>query len=549
MSEATPLLKDSSPTRMFKPLAGHFGLISSTLAATLLTASVTAQSFSAKLAAVRSLAPAFSPDVLHYGTPSGQVATPHSRVQVFGFPTPGATIQLQVVGARPNVDATFYVASAYDDVQVPGLGRVLVDANSAQTHQTTTDGNGRGSVTLTLPTTMSVGEELFVQCNSIDSGSSSPTWDLSTAACIELGSAAKPIRMVSHLAGGITLSGVGSSVSSTLSGVYAQEWAPDVAGSVKGSVAVHTLTSSVTVNGVVIEELRVQPGVNLNEVTWTAGNFLHLPVGTADEFLVSFTSQSVEYGPYAVAGTMSARLGGVNVNLGTIPTTDSNPLGGASITLAMSEVYLGPEYFAELDASGLPLTVGGGALITPRQVSDRFDAGAVHAAAILAAHGGDTAMFSAVNPAYLQYLADEGVSLFLVTEGRASNAAEVQELINTSQLVAQDGLTALALAKICALLGVGGLGLEDALLDECADELQEIGTNLDAGEYKKAAKSMGKMLDKVMSKKFAKKLADKIGAKAAGKVIAKTAAKCVPLIGWGILAVSLIWSLAEQYFD
>jgi len=537
---------------MYKQLFGPLGLVPIVLSSVLTTTASAQTSLSAAVAQIRSVPLTFSPDVLHYGTSSGQVASPKSQVQIFGFPMPGATIEIQVVGARRGVDATFYVASAPDDVLVPGVGRVLIDTSTAQSYQTTTDQGGRATLSLTLPATMQVGDELYVQCNTLNSNAPAPTWELSSAACFELGSAAKPIGMLCHLAGAITVAGVGSSVSSNaLSGIYAQEWAPDTGGAVKGSVAVHTETSSITVNGTLIQDLRVQPGANANEVSWSAATFLSLPAGTADEFLVSFTSQSVEYGPYVVPGTMMARLGAVTVNLGPVPTTDNNPLGGATITLATNEVFVGPEYFDAMDALGLPDGLTQGAQVTARQVNDRFAACAEQIAAVLAAHGGDTAMFSAAMPTYLQFVAAEASGLLAFTDGRASTAAEVHELVDTNQMALEDAGVSFWLSKICALLGIDDFqdAFSDTVLEECGDLLKEMGANLNAGKYKKAAKTTAKILDKVMSKKFAEKLAGKIGKKAAGKILAKTAAKFVPIVGWAFFCGSVIWALVEQYFE
>ena len=186
----------------------------------------------------------YSPDVLHYGTATGQTPAPRSRVQVFGFPMPGSTIELQVRGARPNVTATFYIATAPADQQIPGIGRLLVDLSGALSVQTTTDAQGSAAVLVTIPADGAPGQESFVQCMTVDSTSPSPQTELSTAAYFELGGAMKPIGAVSHLSGSITVGSQGASVLSTeVSGIHVLEWRPAGNGRIKGTVAIHTNTT------------------------------------------------------------------------------------------------------------------------------------------------------------------------------------------------------------------------------------------------------------------------------------------------------------------
>ena len=98
----------------------------------------------------------------------------------------------------------------------------------------------------------------------------------------------------------------------------------------------------------------------------------------------------------------------------------------------------------------------------------------------------------------------------------------------------------------CVVHGFPGT---DTVLEECGDQLKELGKQIDAGKYKKAAKTLGKILDKMVSGKFAKKLAEKVGKEAAGKILRKIGAKCIPVIGWGLLIADAIWTIIEQWLE
>lgn len=523
-----------------------------TSAATLLLSSLL---FVPSLAVAQVLPPAqpvpivtFSPDVIQYGTASGQVGNPCARAQVFGFPRPGAAIELQVVDARPGVAATFYLSSSWGDQVVPGLGRVLVDTNGATTYQTTTDANGRASVSVTVPANATAGDEYFVQCHTVDAGAS-PMWELSSAAYFEVGTAQKPIAMVSHLTGTITISGVGATVSSqSLSGLHVLDWRP-ATGGVLGTAAVHTSTGSIQVNGTSISDLCVQPGASdPAAILWQAGTFLTVPVGTADQFLVSFTALGQDYGPYVVPGTISSSLGDVNVQLGTIPNLDNNPLAGASLGLDMDEALVGPEYFASLDSLGLPLTVEGGRAITEQDVMQRFAAFDALFASLLATHPGDRSFFAAPNLNYAQFLAAEAQLLSQLTGGRATTSQGLHAMVAAGQMSVDDLNLSLWLSKLFAICGLPGIGsgFTDAFLDECGSLWKELGRQINNGSYKAAAKTTAKILKKMMTPRFAKKLANKIGKAAAGKLLRALGAKCVPVVGWAWLIGSFIWTFIEQ---
>ena len=124
-------------------------------------------------------------------------------------------------------------------------------------------------------------------------------------------------------------------------------------------------------------------------------------------------------------------------------------------------------------------------------------------------------------------------------------------MIHIGQIGPDDALWRLILSKICALLGIDDVveGFTDTVIEECGDLLKEVGKQVDAGKYKKAAKTLGKVLDKMVSTKFAKKLGEKIGKEAAGKILRKIGAKCIPVIGWGLLIADAIWTIIEQWLE
>jgi hypothetical protein len=492
----------------------------------------------------------YSPDVLPYGAPSGLLPDPRSRVQVFGFPRPGVTIELQVVGARPNVAATFVVSNGWADQQVPGFGRVLVDTTGATTITTTTGMDGSAVVPLTLPASAQVGDDWFVQCNTVDSGGS-PVWELSSAAAFEVGNSTKPIGMTSHLAGTITVAGGGGAVTSpNVSGVLSREWNPR-SGGVSGFVAVHTVTDVVQVNGVTIHDLHVHPGVTDAGIAWTGGTFLTVPAASPDQFFVGFTVSGVEFGPYAVPGTLGVSLGDVAVSLGPIPALDSNPLAGAVIQLDLDETFVGTEYFQHLDSLGLPASLAAGYAVTGTEVEATFLAHATALEEALAAHLGNRACFTLTIPAYATFLAREAAVLTTVTGGLASTNVQVHELVRAGTLTEDEGLGSVVFAKFCALLDIADDidGLKEVFDELCGDLNKQLQKQVKAGKYKAAAKTAGKILDKMASEKFAKKLADKVGSSVAKKILKKVCAGCVPFFGWAYLVGGMIWTLIEQLLE
>jgi hypothetical protein len=490
----------------------------------------------------------FSPDVLHYGGPSGQTQNPRSRVQVYGFPRAGTTIELQVLGARPNVAATFYVSTGYANRSIGNFGRILVDTLAATTHQATTDANGRATVALAVPATAQVGDEFFVQCSTIDSGSA-PQIEWSSAAAFQVGSARKPIGMTSHLAGTITVAGVGATVTSpSVSGLHVLEWRASVGG-VSGELAISTESDAIVVNGVPISDLRIQSGVNDSGLVWTAADFLRVPATTADAFFVSFQAGGLDFGPYVVPGTIGSWLGDVVVQMGTVPALDNNPLAGASIALDLDEVFFGPEYLAQVDALDLTQGLAAGAALTEAEVAQTFAAMDALFAQRFAGHAGDRSFYDNQLVAYSSFITREAITLSILTDGMATTSEELHQLIESGVITSWSGFLDLIWGKICAFFDIADLAhdLKEVFEEECGELAKEAKKQIDSGDYKGAAKTTGKILDKVASKKFMKKVADKAGSEAAKKLGKKIGAKCLPVIGWALGIIDLIKTFVEQW--
>jgi hypothetical protein len=490
------------------------------------------------------------PDVLHYGASSGQVANPTSRVQIYGFAAPGRTIDLQVVGARPNVDATFYFSTGHADVQLPGIGWQLIDPTGALLLSTVTDGQGKASISLPIPLNAKAGDEFFVQCETIDTGSPMPAIELSSAAYLEIGSAPRSIGAGSLLAGDIVVIDDGVATKSpTASGILMQEWRP-AGNQSPGTLAVHVGVTSLSVNGQNIINLLVQPGVNEDEVVWNSSNFQYVAPGTADAFLVSYEHAGTEYGPYVVSGTISSVIGDVNVDLDPIVSTDGGPLDGAMISLNMDESFVDPQYFDDMPKSLLLEGFGDPRSITPDDV-DRLFARAERVVEALLANQESLGFYNAEMPTYEEFVTLEAAHLLALTGGLASNSHEMHEALSVGRISLDEGFDNILVSKLLAALGIndGIAGFADTLKEMCGKLCKKASTQVDAGEYKKAAKTLGKILDKVASKKFAKKLADKIGRKLAGKILAQFASKFVPIIGWAWFISALLWAIIEQWFD
>jgi len=493
-----------------------------------------------------------TPDVNFYGEASGQIPSPTSRTSMFGFPVPGATVELQVIGARPHTKATFYIATAADDIQLPGLGRLLVDMSTAISYQTTVDGQGRASIPFTIPNGAQSGDEQFVQCFTTDTASPSPTTELASAVNFQLGEAAKTVVNVSNLVGEITVTSNGTPVSSNdLSGIYAVEWGPRTADRVTAGVVVDTITSSITVRGELVEDLRVQSIGQSSPIVWSADDFLTVPTSTTDKFLVNYTHQNKDYGPYTVSGQVSASIGDVDVRLDPLPGGNNGPLAGAAIDLDMTETLLDPRYFTEIQYSGLPDPTQDPASITPQDAANQFVRADALMTSMLASLHSATGYYNGDMPTYHQFVADEAEILLILTNGMASTAVGLHEMVSNSIITQRESFATLLASKLLAASGVkkGVKGFNEAFLDTFGDQLDEIARDLDAKEYKKAAKGIGKIFKGIVGKEFRKALGDKVGRKLAGEILAKIGARCIPLIGWGIFGVSLLWALVEQWND
>ena len=145
----------------------------------------------------------YTPDVEQYGTASGQVANPSSYVQMFGFPTPGQTIELQLRGAPPGSSTTFYVSNSHANNNVSGVGRILVDLSGATSHTAMVDAQGNASVSIVIPANTPLGSESYVQCLTRTTNQQA---DLSQALYFEVGETSH-LTMQGTVDGSLSVSG------------------------------------------------------------------------------------------------------------------------------------------------------------------------------------------------------------------------------------------------------------------------------------------------------------------------------------------------------
>ena len=177
---------------------------------------------SAAVARPISLTGKYTPDADQYGSASGQVASPSSYVQMFGFPMRGETIELQLRDARPGSLATFYISDSHNDEVVPNLGRVLVDLNSATTQMATVDSQGNASVSITIASNTPFGTESYVQCITSDAAQ---VLELSKAVYFEVGQI-PIVHMMANVDGAMTVTSQYGTSSPGASGTYNYEWEP-----------------------------------------------------------------------------------------------------------------------------------------------------------------------------------------------------------------------------------------------------------------------------------------------------------------------------------
>ena len=503
---------------------------------------------SAAVARPISLTGKYTPDADQYGSASGQVASPSSYVQMFGFPMRCETIELQLRDARPGSLATFYISDSHNDEVVPNLGRVLVDLNSATTQMATVDSQGNASVSITIASNTPFGTESYVQCITSDAAQ---VLELSKAVYFEVGQI-PIVHMMANVDGAMTVTSQYGTSSPGASGTYNYEWEPaGNVGKVDGFMSLATEAGLSTPVGF-IPDLTVQSTGEGPGIVWDATNFLEMPNGIVDEFWVSYTHQGTEYGPYTVSALTTVDAMDIDTQLSALPTGDGGPLDGATITLDLSKVCLQPAHFDEIDGlgtSGLASGPGGGAGITGMDVEAEFDRAEFLMGRALLPLSGYADFFEPEMPSYAQFVSLEGVQLMVLTNGQASTIQQMRA--NNEGVLAVGDDKNVFLAKLYAAIGINE-SLKDfkETFDEvCGDDWKKFKKHADNGKWRKAGKALKRILKKLPGKAFTSKLASRIGKKKAAKIVAKIASKCVPFLGWGIVAGSLLWAYVEQIWE
>ena len=288
-------------------------------------------------------------------------------------PSSSMAVKVPLWAPRPFTTATFVVGTQWLDLDISGVGKLLVDPAGAAMFQATTDANGSATVPITVPVGTAVGTEFFVQCRTVDSGANSQT-ELSSAAAIEVGKAAKPIGMTSPLVGTTTIDlPAGITVTATTDGLLVTE-TRNAAGAVRGEVALHAESDPFTISGITFTDLHICPGANKTTVPWQANDYLTVPAGTAEEYVLSYSVLGVAYGPYTVSGTYQLSLGHAVIDIAAMPVFDGHPMAGATIHYSLDGALFSTEYLAQLDSLGLPLTISAGQALTDADVAPVFDA-------------------------------------------------------------------------------------------------------------------------------------------------------------------------------
>lgn len=491
-------------------------------------------------------------DVQFYGTATGEVASPRSRVQVLGFPIAGSTLQLQVVDARPNATATFYIGNGPASAVIGTQGTMLVDTAGAVTRTTTTDGNGAATIVFDLPATLRNGHQFFAQCATM-AGTPTAT-EMSSAVSITVGDTYAPVEMNDHLEGSVRIQGPGSAASGPVSGILSSGWRRGTQGAqYLGAFAVHASTARVDLGTTVVEGLRLIPGADDYQLRWNARNFLTTPPSSATTFMVAFRSGRIDHGPFTVPGNLSVSGTAVQVTLDPINNPDAGPLQGRQLVYTLEQRHLGVEHFSLYDrilGAGDTIDAAAAAAITPNDVEQGFDQAEAAMLAILQQLGGDTSMFQATMPNYSQFFADEQRNLLQLTNGRASTLAELMAMVDEGEITESLALQNIVVGKLLAALGVTDIvkAFDEVMAELCASELKEVGDHLKGRAVKKAGQALGKVVKKILSKEFIKKLTEKAGEKMVGKTIKAIAGKCVPGWGWTWFLIRLAWAILEQLF-
>jgi hypothetical protein len=494
-------------------------------------------------------------DYNDYGVATANFSNPRSRAQVFGMPVAGRSVYLQVTGARPNTPATFQLSLQPAEIRVPNVGTVYVEPGLAQSFSSATDSTGFARVRFDIPASTPLGTTYYLQCSTSNPLSATPASELSSAVAFVVGDHATSLQTMSHVDGAITVSN-GSAVVAAgvgVSGLINSSWQQGaVRDQMTGSLALHAASGRLTVQGMVIDGLRVQPGTDVMALSWNARTFLSAPVSTSTLHLVSYSSGGVDYGPFEVGGTIGMTTDGVSVSCNPIPLANAGPLGGKRLSLQLKQRHLGVSSFAgygPFDGLGvLPLNPSS---VTPEQVDALFAEMEQAMRLTLSSVTTDRAFFDTSMPDYEEFVTLEGDILFAYSGGLARTAQEMQMLVDQGVMRQDESWTMIILAKLFSAWGIreGWEALRDLLLEICGGDFKELGRHIDARDWSKAKRVLERILKKVMTKDFFEKLARRIGKQLAGKILAKIGAKCIPLVGWAMFIAALLYAIIEQFFD
>lgn len=485
-------------------------------------------------------------DTEYYGDPSGGTASPRARLRAFGEPLRNSTLTLQVTDTQPNSVGAIYIGDMPDMRVLPGVGTLLVDIATSVSHPITSDASGDASVTLPISSTATLGMTIFSQSMTRRPVNGSLIYDFSPGVGVRIGEYVTKQHDASQLFGSLSVQGA----STSFEGIQAYEYDLNAGGAtMSADVGTIGASSDFTLGSTKIDSVMVFPIGELGaSMTWAPDEMMTTPAHLQQKYSISYSSGGTSYGPFTVAGTVTATADDVDIAISALPAT-AHPLSGQSITIASSVRNQAADYHMQFDAMPLPTA---GVPVTGADVDTMFAYfESQMAQALNQGFLQSGAFFNPEMPTFVNFLADEAHNLGVLTDGFATTAAEIQEAITSGEIALMDGWGKIIVSKLLAALGIkeGVKGFNEAFIDVFGDDLESLGKHIDEKEYKKAAGKLTKILKGLAGKEFRKKLGEKVGLKLAGKILAKIGAKCIPLIGWGYFAGSLIWAIAEQWLS
>lgn len=108
------------------------------------------------------------------------------------------------------------------------------------------------------------------------------------------------------------------------------------------------------------------------------------------------------------------------------------------------------------------------------------------------------------------------------------------------------GVGGLLASKILAIFGVKDICSAVCEVFWSLELIQPLETAVISGQWRKAAKALGRILDTMTSRRFLRLLSSKVGTKTASRFVGKIGARCVPILGWLILIGSLVLTIRQQ---